>query len=506
MVLQSAEVESFRSMDADTGEAFGPELPVHGMSELNAACAAADAAFDAYRATTPAARADFLDRIGAEIEVLGETLILLAARETGLPRGRIENERGRAVSQLHLFAELLRTGESMRNRIDPALPDRLPLPRPELRLGMVPLGPVAVFGASNFPLAFSTAGGDTASALAAGCPVVLKGHPAHPGTDALVSGAIRAAATACVMPEGVFGHVMGPSIGLGSALVQDPRIAAVAFTGSQRAGLALVRLAQERDVPIPVYAEMGSVNPVILLPAALRARTAALASGFVASLTLGAGQFCTNPGLLLAIEGQGLDAFIGAASAALSGQAAATMLSRGIRDSYQHGVEVLARHPKVQRFGAGQSGSGYAKGQASLFGCAAADFLADPTLAEEVFGPAALIVKARDTAELRQVVAALDGQLTATLQIEDEDWPMAANLIPLLERKAGRIIANGWPTGVEVTHAMMHGGPYPATSDGRSTSVGSLAIERFLRPVSYQNMPFSLLPPSLRDAQYKDGS
>jgi alpha-ketoglutaric semialdehyde dehydrogenase len=505
MAPQPAETHIFRAINAETGEAFGPALPVHGAAELGAACDAAERAFDVYRETTPAARADFLDRIGTEIAALGEALIVMAARETGLPKARIENERGRTIGQMHLFAELLRAAEWMRVRIDPALPDRLPQPRPDLRLAMVPLGPVAVFGASNFPLAFSTAGGDTASALAAGCPVVLKGHPAHPGTDALVAGAIHTARAACGMPEGVFGHVMGPGTSLGAALVRDPRIAAVAFTGSRRGGLALLRLAQEREVPVPVYAEMGSVNPVILLPAALRARGAGLGAAFVASLTLGAGQFCTNPGLLLAVEGKGLNTFIAAAAEALSGYAAATMLSRGILDTYQHGVDALAGHANVRWLGSGQPGGEYAKGQAVLFECAASDFLADPALAEEVFGPAALLVTARDVGELRRVVAGLEGQLTATLQMDEEDWGEAAGLLPMLERKAGRIIANGWPTGVEVTHAMMHGGPYPAASDSRSTSVGSLAIERFLRPVSYQNMPLSLLPPALRDVRREDG-
>jgi len=406
---------------------------------------------------------------------------------------------------LHLFAELLRSGDGTRIRIDQALPDRLPSPRPDLRLRMVPLGPVAVFGASNFPLAFSTAGGDTASALAAGCPVVLKGHPSHPGTDALVAGAIRAAGQVSGMPEGVFGHVMGPGTSLGAALVRDPRIEAVAFTGSRRGGLALLQLAQQRDVPIPVFAEMGSVNPVILMPGALRTRGKALGAAFVASLTLGAGQFCTNPGLLLAVKGEGFEAFMMSAAAALSDCGAATMLSRGIRDAYQRGVDALAEHPRVQWLGGGQPQEGYAKGKPALFGCSVSDFLSDPGLAEEVFGPAALLVRAQDVAEMQCAIASLEGQLTATLHMDEEDWPAAAELIPLLERKVGRIIANGWPTGVEVTHAMMHGGPYPATSDSRATSVGSLAIERFLRPVSYQNMPYSLLPPSLRDARQEDG-
>lgn len=504
-MLQTAGIAPFQSMDVRTGEAFGPVLPVNGLQELEAACAAAEAAFDWYRELPAPVRADFLDRIGAEILALGDGLIAMAVRETGLPEARIVSERGRTVGQLHLFAELLLAGEGLRTRIDPALPHRQPLPRPDLRLRMVPLGPVAVFGASNFPLAFSTAGGDTAAALAAGCPVVLKGHPAHPGTDALVAGAIQAACKVCGIKDGVFGHLMAPGTVLGASLVCDPRITAVAFTGSQRGGLALMRLAQQRAVPIPVYAEMGSINPVILLPGALRERGAALGTGFVASLTLGAGQFCTNPGLLLAVEGEALDAFVGAAAQALASYSAATMLSREIRDAYQHGVSILAAHENVQKLADGQPGEGHAEGRASLFSCSAADFIADPALAEEIFGPASLLVRAKDMAELRSVIAALGGQLTVSLQMNAEDADAAAALIPSLERKAGRIVVNGWPTGVEVTHAMMHGGPYPATSDGRSTSVGGLAMERFLRPVSYQDMPLFLLPPSLRGTQHEGG-
>jgi NADP-dependent aldehyde dehydrogenase len=416
-----------------------------------------------------------------------------------LPRARIEGERGRTVGQLKLFAGVVRRGGWMGLRVDPAQPDRAPLPRPDLRLRTVPLGPVAVFGASNFPLAFSTAGGDTASALAAGCPVVVKGHPAHPATGALVAGAIRAAVSACGMPAGVFGHLVGPGNELGSALVQDPRIAAVGFTGSRAGGLALVRLAQAREVPIPVYAEMSSINPVLLLPQALRARGAALGTAFVGSLTMGAGQFCTNPGLVLAIEGEGLDAFVEAARTALREAAPATMLTGGIHAAYEQGVAALDSHQDVEPIARGCAGEGVAQGQAALFATTADRFLADRALGHEIFGAASLLVRCRDEAEMRAVLLAAEGQLTATIQMDAGDTALAARLVPLLERKAGRILANGWPTGVEVAHAMVHGGPYPATSDGRTTSVGSLAIDRFLRPVSYQNLAAELLPPVLRD-------
>ncbi|MBB3586303.1 aldehyde dehydrogenase (NADP(+)) [Sphingomonas sp. BK481] len=491
--------DAFRSIDAATGLATGEAFAVHGADDVATACAAADAAFDAYRATDNAARADFLERIGEEIVALGDTLIVTAMRESGLPRARLEGERGRTVGQLKLFAGVVRRGGWMGVRIDPALPDRAPLPRPDLRLRMIPLGPVAVFGASNFPLAFSTAGGDTASALAAGCPVVVKGHPAHPATGAMVAGAIASAVAACGLPKGVFSHLVGPGNDLGSTLVQDPRIAAVGFTGSRAGGLALVKLAQARDVPIPVYAEMSSINPVVLLPEALKARGAALGMAFVGSLTMGAGQFCTNPGLVLAIEGDGLDAFVAAAATALPDAPAATMLTGGIHAAYQKGVEALAGHDAVKTIAQGKVGEGVAQGQAAFFESTAAQFLRDKALGHEVFGASSLLVRCADENELHAVLRAAEGQLTATIQMDAGDAGMASRLIPLLERKAGRILANGWPTGVEVAHAMVHGGPFPATSDGRTTSVGSLAIDRFLRPVSYQNLLPELLPACVRD-------
>ena len=488
----------FRSIDASTGEVFGPDFPTHGNEDVAHACAAAEDAFDIFRETSLETRAAFLEKIGEEILNLGDALIDMAVRESGLPRGRIEGERGRTIGQLRMFAGAVRRGAWMGLRIDPALPDRTPLPRPDLRLRMIALGPVAVFGASNFPLAFSTAGGDTASALAAGCPVVVKGHPAHPGTDSMVAGAIRKAVMASGMPDGVFSHLMGPGNELGAALVCDPHITAAGFTGSRGGGLALLKLAQQREVPIPVYAEMSSINPVLLLPEALKVRGAALGSAFVASLTMWNGQVCTNPGLVIAMESEGLDAFVTAAAEALSKSAAATMLTSGICAAYGRGVAALARHSSVKAIVPNKPATGFAQSSPALFSCAAADFLADKALQNEVFGASSLIVRARDVKELRAVVSALDGQLTMTLQADPGDDTLAAALLPLLERKAGRILVNGWPTGVEVTHAMVHGGPYPATTDARTTSVGSLAIDRFLRPVCYQNIPANLLPPILR--------
>ena len=495
----------FRSVVAATGEPIGPAFAVHGPAEVDAACAAAAAAFDTYRATSREERAAFLEAIASEILAIGDDLIEAAMSESGLPRARLEGERGRTVGQLCLFADVVRKGAWQQLRIDPAMPDRQPLPRPDIRLRMIPVGPVAVFGASNFPLAFSTAGGDTASALAAGCPVVVKGHPAHPRTGELVAAAIARAVTACGLPAGVFGHLVGPSNELGAALVQDPRIAAVGFTGSRAGGLALVRLAQGRDVPIPVYAEMSSINPVLLLPEALKARGSELGTAFVGSLTMGAGQFCTNPGLVLAIAGGGLEDFIAAATEAVSSATAQTMLTGGICKAYQSGVAALESAPGVEKLAEGVAGDAM-QGHAALFRTTAQPFLADKALGHEVFGASSVMVVCKDEAELATVLAGLEGQLTATLHMDAADEALAARLMPVLEVKAGRILANGWPTGVEVCHAMVHGGPFPATSDPRTTSVGSLAIDRFLRPVSYQNLVVGLLPPELRDDARGDGA
>ena len=332
---------AFRGYAAASGEEVAPDFSVSTRSDVERACAAAEFAFDAYRALPSERRAAFLEAIGEEIMNIGDALLERAHLESGLPMARLTGERGRTVAQLKLFAQVVRADRWRGIRIDPAMPDRQPLPRPDLRLRKIPLGPVAVFGASNFPLAFSTAGGDTASALAAGCPVVVKGHPAHPGTDTMVAEAVLRAAERTDMPAGVFGHVRGPGNDLGEALVRDPRIAAVGFTGSRSGGLALVRIARERDVPIPVYAEMSSVNPVILMPGALKARAHDLGKAFVGSLAMGAGQFCTSPGLVLAVECDDLAAFEAAAKEALTGQAAQTMLTSGIRDAYAKGTAKL---------------------------------------------------------------------------------------------------------------------------------------------------------------------
>jgi NADP-dependent aldehyde dehydrogenase len=488
---------AFAGHDAATGAALEPRYGGATSADVARACALAEAAFDAYRATPPDVRARFLELAADKIAALGDPLTDRACAETGLPRARIEGERGRTVGQLKLFAAEVREGSWQEARIDPALPDRKPLPRPDLRLRTIPLGPVAVFGASNFPLAFSVAGGDTASALAAGCPVVVKGHPAHPGTSEMVGRAIQAAVAESGLPEGVFSLLFGVGDRLGAALVADPRIKAVGFTGSRAGGLALAKIAAGRPEPIPFYGEMSSINPVLLLPGALAARGAELGRAFVGSLTMGAGQFCTNPGLLFAQPGPGLDAFVDAAAAAMGEAAAGVMLHAGILAAYQKGVGRLEETPGIERLGAGLTAEGRAG--AVLFGTTAETFAHTPHLAEEVFGAAGLLVRHADWAGAAPLLRGLEGQLTITIHMTEADEPLVAALLPVLETKAGRILVNGWPTGVEVSHAMVHGGPFPATSDSRTTSVGTLAIRRFLRPVCYQNLPATLQPAAVQD-------
>ncbi len=489
--------DSFHAINPTTGEATAQPYCEATAEDVTAACSlAAEAAAD-FAALAPGERADFIEAVAAAILAIGDELIETALVETGLPRGRLENERGRTVGQLRLFAAEVRGGEWLDVTIDPALPDKIP-PRADLRRMNVPLGPVAVFGASNFPLAFSVAGGDTASAFAAGCPVVVKGHPAHPGTGELVARAVRAAVTGCGLHEGVFSFLPGRANTLGAALVADPGIKAVGFTGSRSGGLALVDIAAQRPEPIPVFAEMSSINPVVLMPQALAARAEALGIGFIGSLTLGAGQFCTNPGLVLAVEGPDLDRFVAAAAEALGKVEPPVMLTPGIHASY--GVGVASLESRSRRIASGQAAGAPARCSGALFEATAADFLHDSALAEEVFGAASLLVRCRDLAELAAVITALEGQLTATIQLDEGDMEDAAAILPLLRDKAGRVLANGWPTGVEVTYAMTHGGPFPATSDGRTTSVGTAAMTRFLRAVCYQDIPDALLPPPLQRA------
>lgn len=490
----------FGAVNPATGEVLSPTFGGADSHKIAQTCELAWSAFDVYRETAVDARAVFLETIAGHILDLGDELIERAMAETGLPRARLEGERARTVGQLRLFAGVVREGSFVEARIDRAMSSRQPLPRPDLRQLHIALGPVVVFGASNFPLAFSVAGGDTVAALSAGCPVIVKAHNAHPGTSELVGRAVQRAAVDCNLPAGVFSMLFGVGNEIGSALVSHPRIKAVGFTGSRSGGTALMKLAAQRPEPIPVYAEMSSVNPVFLLPGALDSRAVSLGKDFVTSLTLGGGQFCTNPGLVVAVDAPGLDEFASAAVAALSSAIASPMLTEGLHKSFEAGVMRLSADPGVTTLGRGKPGEGVNRCPAALFETDAKSFLADSQLQEELFGAASLLIRCGDFEELCAVSESLEGQLTATIQLEQSDLALARRLLPILERKVGRILVNGFPTGVEVCHAMVHGGPFPSTSDGRSTSVGTLAIRRFLRPVCYQDLPPTLLPVALADA------
>lgn len=486
-----------QSLDASTGQALPREFLQATEAEVDAAARAAEAAFPAFNALSPERRAQFLDAIASELEALGDDFIATVCRETALPAARIQGERGRTANQMRLFAKVLRRGDFLGARIDRALPDRQPLPRPDLRQYRTGVGPVAVFGASNFPLAFSTAGGDTAAALAAGCPVVVKAHSGHMATAELVGEAIIRAADSTGMPAGVFNMIYGA--GVGEPLVRHPAIQAVGFTGSLKGGRALCDLAAARPQPIPVFAEMSSINPVLVLPAALETRGEQIARELVDSVVLGCGQFCTNPGLVIGMASPAFSLFVANLIAEIGQRPAQTMLNAGTLKSYEKGIARLLAHPVVRHL-AGQPQAG-AQAQPQLFQ-ASANLLVEgeELLQEEVFGPTTIVVEVKDEAELRRALDGLHGQLTATLIAEPDDLSRFAALVPVLERKAGRLLINGYPTGVEVCDAMVHGGPYPATSDARGTSVGSLALDRFLRPVCYQNYPDALLPEALQDA------
>ncbi len=470
-------------------------------AEINQAVELSEQAFHVYRACGKDERAAFLERIADELLTLGDDLLQCANAESGLPLDRLTGERGRTMNQLKMFAALLREGSWVEASIDTAQPDRAPVPKPDLRKMLIALGPVAVFGASNFPLAFSTAGGDTASALAAGCPVVVKAHPAHPGTAELVATAIIKAATATGMPAGVFSLVHGVNYEVSLALVNHPLIKAVGFTGSLRGGKALFDAAARRPEPIPVYAEMGSVNPVFVLPGALRERGAAFTEGLKNSVTMGVGQFCTNPGLVIGLQSDELKQSVAQLQALIEAAAPATMLHSGILTAYEAGIEKLVASTNVAPVRA-TTAADPLKTQASpaVFATTGEDFLAHPQFSEEIFGPATVVVACGSRAELETVAQGLHGHLTATIQGTADDLQEFKGLIAILENKVGRLLFNGFPTGVEVCPSMTHGGPYPATTDSRSTSVGTGAIKRFVRPVSYQSFPNEALPPELQDA------
>jgi len=478
------------------GAVFEEASSVHVDRALEAA---AHASRD-YRQVAPERRAEFLDRMAEAIERAGD-LLEVANAETSLPLERLAGERARTTGQLRLFANLVREGSWVDARIDRALPDRKPLPKPDIRRMLIPIGPVTVFGASNFPLAFSVAGGDTASALAAGCPVVVKAHPAHPATSEIAARAVIEAAAAAGMPPGVFALIQSTRNDVAIALVQHPRTRAVGFTGSLRAGRALFDAAARRPDPIPVYAEMGSVNPVFLLPAALAERAEAIAEGLVASVTLGVGQFCTNPGVVVGLASESFDRFVRRLEELVRDARPGTMLYPALLQSYEAGVRRLGALDGTTMVRSSAGGSGQEScALPSLFDTTAKAFLRHRELSEEVFGPSTVVVRCGSREEMEAVALRLEGQLTATLHGTDADLAAHAWLVAILEDKAGRLLVNGFPTGVEVCASMQHGGPYPATTDSRATSVGTAAIQRFVRPVAYQNFPQSSLPAELKDA------
>jgi NADP-dependent aldehyde dehydrogenase len=453
----------------------------------------AEAAFEEYAALPPAEIGGLLEKIGDEIAALGDTLIECASAETALTPDRLAGERTRTVNQLRMFAEVVRHGAWKGVRIDRAIPDRRPARRPDLRRTLVPVGPAAVWAASNFPLAFSVAGGDTASALAAGCPVILKAHPGHPTTSHMVADAVQKAIRALALPDGIFTLVEGANPDVSLSLVRHPGIKAGAFTGSLRAGRALFDAAAQRPEPIPFFAEMGSVNPLFVLEGALRERGASIAAGLVQSVNLGIGQFCTNPGLTIGIASESFDRFVEQLYTGFRESQGGKMLTEAIAHSYCDTTAHLEALPGLRvTKGHGQPGP-------ALFETNSATFLKQPELRHEVFGPSTILVRCESQEELEQVARALEGSLTATLHGTDDDFRANTSLRKILLRKAGRIIFNGFPTGVEVCPAMHHGGPYPATTDPRFTSVGSAAIARFARPVCFQDVPAEFLPAELKD-------
>jgi alpha-ketoglutaric semialdehyde dehydrogenase len=470
------------------------------ISHVGQALESAERAFHEYRRCAADARAAFLDRIAQEIENSRE-LLLLAQAETALAPERLAGERARTVGQLRLFANLVREGSWVDARIDRAIPDRTPLPKPDIRRMLIPIGPVAVFGASNFPLAFSVAGGDTASALAAGCPVVVKAHPAHPATSECAARAIVDAVKAAGMPPGIFSLLQSTRNEIARALVQHPRTRAVGFTGSLRAGRALFDAAAARPDPIPVYAEMGSINPVFLLPGALAERADALAEGLTNSVTLGVGQFCTNPGLTIGIDDESLERFARRMTHLIGQAPSGTMLYPALLQSYEAGVQRLSALDGICAVRSSNDADAAAtRALPALFDTTADTFLRHRELGEEVFGPSTILVRCRSREAMEAVARHLDGQLTATIHGTPADLAEHAALLAILQDKVGRLIVNGFPTGVEVCPSMQHGGPYPATTDSRSTSVGTAAILRFVRPLAYQNFPASALPVELQDA------
>lgn len=491
--------DEFYSKDPAQGKKLSHRFTKATEAEVNKACEKAAAAFQLYRKKSGAEKATFLEAIAADINGIGDQLIETCCAETALPKARIEGERGRTVNQLLMFAKMLREGSWLDARIETADPSRTPVPKPDLRYMHVGIGPVVVFGASNFPLAFSVAGGDTASALAAGCPVIVKVHSAHPATGELVGKAIQNAAQRTGMPDGVFSMLHGDGSVVGMQLVKHKQVKAVGLTGSFTAGKALFDAAVRRDEPIPVYAEMGSTNPVFILPEAMRLHKEKIAQGYAASVTLGVGQFCTNPGLLLYQRGEGAKEFTQQVAAEFEKTSGGAMLTETIFKSFNEGV---ARHTgngglEVLAQGAQQEGSNRAN--PVLFKTTSKVLSSYHELSEEIFGPTSVVVEMNDSQDVVEAAKKLSGHLTATVHGTEKDLIDNRALLDILEQKVGRVVINGFPTGVEVCHAMVHGGPYPSTTDGRSTSVGTAAIFRFTRAVCYQGMPQSLLPAELKN-------
>ena len=499
--LSGARNAALTAINPATGQKLEPAFAEATAQEIDRAVALAEQAFETYRALPTEKTAQFLDAIADEIVTLGDVLIQRANAETALPEARLIGERGRTVGQLKMFASLIREGTWVEATIDRAQPDRKPLPKPDLRRMLVPLGPVVVFGASNFPLAFSVAGGDTASALAAGNPVIVKAHPAHPGTSELVASAIIAAAKKSGMPDGVFSMLHGVSHEVSLRLVKHPGVKAVGFTGSLKAGRALFDAAAARPEPIPVYAEMGSTNPVFVLPGALQKNAAGIAEGLVQSVTLGVGQFCTNPGLVFGLQGDQMKAFTDAAAQFAVNAVPGTMLHHGICERFYTGLDHVEKTPGVTVAGKSSAAASARENKASavVFSTDSKTFRNNKALAEEIFGPSTLVVTCNSESELETIARELPGQLTATIHGTEEDLVRYAKVVAILQQKVGRILFNGFPTGVEVCPSMHHGGPYPSTSDARSTSVGTYAIKRFARPICFQNFPDSALPPELKN-------
>lgn len=486
--------------DPRTGKDLEPVYGLGGAEDVDLAARLAAEAFPIFRQTDSSTRASFLERIVFELQQIKSAIISRVELETGIAQPRVEAEFARTTKQLNFFANVVRDGNWSGARIDPGRTEPTGGPRPDLRIRNVPLGPVAVFSASNFPLAFSVAGGDTASAFAAGCPVIVKGHSAHPGVSELVGRAVRAAVQFCNLPEGTFSLLLGTGRGLGAELVAHPEIKAVGFTGSRLGGTALVEIASKRREPIPVYAEMSSINPVFVLPNALEKDPEDLALALVASVTINVGQMCTCPGLLFAIKSEALDRFLAAASEAVKNSTSAPMISADIFSGFQHAVQVTEKISGVALLATGGENSSIAScGVTHLFTTDGDTFLKNSALRDEAFGAASLVVQVKDFDQMLEIARSLEGQLTASVHATSEETDRASSLLAELELKAGRLILNGWPTGVEVGHSMIHGGPFPATSAPATTSVGSLAINRFLRPVSYQNFAVALLPVELRD-------